>query len=268
VELLFTTLLGVLIGSFVNVLIVRIPKGESVVFPPSHCPKCNTPLKWYHNIPILSWLFLKGKCAFCGEKISFQYPLVEILSGFIFFLIFYVNGFNLYSLITSLVFVLLLALSVIDLYYKAVPDNLNLLASLLAVLSSPSLEENLKSGLLVAGGMSMLRFFVSYYVSKKVEFELKKEIKKAPWLKVYFPPYVMVEAMGEGDIIVGFTLGALLGVKATLVAIFLSALLALPISLYYKIKNNDSQLPFIPFLALGAFISYFFAQPILELLNV
>jgi len=76
-------LFGISIGSFLNVIIHRIPKEESIVFPASHCPKCNKSLKWYHNIPLFSWIFLKGKCAFCKESISFRYPIIEFINGMV-----------------------------------------------------------------------------------------------------------------------------------------------------------------------------------------
>ena len=117
-ELLFIFILGSMIGSFVNVLIIRIPKEESVVFPASHCVTCNAKLKPWHNIPIFSWLFLRGKCAFCGAPISKQYPIVELLSGIIFLVTFMKLGIALPTLGIAVVFVLLLALSVIDFYYK------------------------------------------------------------------------------------------------------------------------------------------------------
>ncbi len=111
-------ILGLLIGSFLNVLIIRIPKGESVVFPSSHCVKCKEKLKWWHNISLLSWILLKGRCYFCNEKISWQYPLIESLSAFL-FAISYLKSENLYqALIVSLIFALLLALSAIDFKYK------------------------------------------------------------------------------------------------------------------------------------------------------
>ena len=84
----FIFIVGLVIGSFLNVVILRTVSEESIVFPSSKCPKCQTPLKWYHNIPVLSYVFLKGKCAFCHEKISWQYPLVELLTGIIFILMF------------------------------------------------------------------------------------------------------------------------------------------------------------------------------------
>ncbi|MBD5403308.1 prepilin peptidase [bacterium] len=82
--LAFIFIVGLVIGSFLNVVILRTVSEESIVFPASKCPKCNTPLKWYHNIPVLSYLFLRGKCAFCKEHISLQYPIVELLTGLVF----------------------------------------------------------------------------------------------------------------------------------------------------------------------------------------
>lgn len=84
----FIFVIGLIVGSFLNVVILRTVSEESIVFPGSKCPKCQTPLKWYHNIPVLSYIFLRGKCAFCHEKISWQYPLVELLTGLVFILMF------------------------------------------------------------------------------------------------------------------------------------------------------------------------------------
>ncbi len=225
------TLFGLLFGSFLNVLIYRIPKEESVVFPASHCPKCNNNLKWYHNIPLFSWLFLGGKCAFCKEKISILYPLVELSSAIIFFISYYVNGGNLlYSFVVGLVFTLLLGLSLIDLKYKAVPDSLNLAALTLSIFVSSSILSNFQNALWFAGGFALLRFYVSFIVKK--------------------------EALGEADIMIAATIGAMVGVKMGLVAIFLSAVIALPV--FIIIKEKDFEVPFIPFLALALFIVYIF----------
>lgn len=224
------TLFGLLFGSFLNVLILRIPKEESVVFPASHCPSCKHDLKWWHNIPLISWLLLGGKCAFCKEKISFQYPLVELLSMLIFFLAYFVNGDVVHSVVVGLVFTLLLALSLIDLRYKAVPDSLNLAALTLAIFASSSILTNFTNALLFAGGFALLRFYVSFIIKK--------------------------EALGEADIMIAATIGAMVGIKMGLFTIFLSALIALPVFIY--IKERDYEVPFIPFLALALFIVYIF----------
>lgn len=235
-ELAFIFILGAAIGSFLNVAIIRIPKDESVSFPASHCMSCNTPLRFWHNIPLLSWLFLRGKCAFCGEKISIQYPLIELFSGLIFLFSVMKLGLTFQALGIAVTFDLLLALSAIDYRYKMVPDSLNLGALTVAVFSVTSLESfgyNVTNALLFAGGFSLLRFYISYIIKK--------------------------EAMGEADIMIAATMGALLGVKLGLAAIFLGAVLALPALLLTRNETEESkELPFIPFLAMGCWIVLMF----------
>ena len=235
-ELLFVFIFGALIGSFLNVVILRIPRDESVAFPASHCMSCNTPLRAWHNVPIFSWLFLRGKCAFCGAKISVQYPLIEVLSGLIFLFSAMKFGFTVQALGVAVTFDLLLALSAIDYRYKMVPDSLNLGALTVAIFSVASLEQfgyNVTNALLFAGGFSLLRFYISYILKK--------------------------EAMGEADIMIAATMGALLGVKLGLVAIFIGAVLALPALLLTRDESDESkELPFIPFLAMGCWIVLMF----------
>jgi leader peptidase (prepilin peptidase)/N-methyltransferase len=231
-EWLFIFILGAVIGSFMNVLIIRTPKDENISFPASHCMSCDTPLRFYHNIPIFSWLFLRGKCGFCSAPISKQYPIIEILSGLLFLFTALKLGINLQAFGVALVFTLLLSLSVIDFYYKMVPDSLNLAALTFAIFSATSLGQlgyNFTNALLFAGGFTLLRFYLSYVLKK--------------------------EAMGEADIMIAATMGALLGVKLALVAIFISALLALPALLLTRSDDEESQqLPFIPFLAMATLI--------------
>lgn len=235
-ELLFVFILGAAIGSFLNVVIIRTPRDESISFPASHCMSCNTPLRAWHNIPILSWLFLRGKCSFCGEKISMQYPLIELLSGLIFLFSAMKLGLSIQSFGVALTFDLLLALSAIDYYYKMVPDSINLSALTIAILSATSLGQlgyNFTNALLFAGGFTLLRFYLSYAIKK--------------------------EAMGEADIMIAATMGALLGVKLGLVAIFAGAVIALPALLLTQGESEESkQLPFIPFLAMGCWIVLMF----------
>jgi leader peptidase (prepilin peptidase)/N-methyltransferase len=235
-EWIFIFILGAAIGSFMNVLIIRTPRDESVSFPASHCMSCDTPLRFYHNIPILSWLFLRGKCGFCNAPISKQYPIIELLSGLIFLITLMKIGITLQGFGVALVFTLLLSLSVIDFYYKMVPDSLNLAALTIAIIAATSLGQlgyNITNALLFAGGFTLLRFYLSYFLKK--------------------------EAMGEADIMIAATMGALLGVKLALVAIFISALLALPALLLTRTDDEEShQLPFIPFLAMATWIVLLF----------
>ncbi len=202
-EWLFLILFALSFGSFLNVLIIRVPKNESVILPHSHCPNCKQKLKYWHNIPIISYIFLGGKCAFCKQKISFVYPIIEFLTMIIFLTIFIKMGFNQNLLenknqfLISLIFSLLLALSIIDLRYKAIPDTISLFSLFISFFLFEVIE-TFSNILILVGGFTLLRFYVSYFLKK--------------------------EAMGEGDIIIAGIIGATLGIKLAIVAIFLSSI--------------------------------------------
>jgi leader peptidase (prepilin peptidase)/N-methyltransferase len=263
-ELFIAFIFGITFGSFLNVVILRIPKDESVVFGASHCTSCGAKLKPWHNIPLFSWLFLRGKCAFCSAKISVQYPLIELVSGLIFLAITYKFGLSLPAFFIAMSFLMLLSLSIIDLKYKMVPDSLNLLAILFAIIGAWNINGiflNLENALLFTGGFTLLRFALSYYLTSSLHRAGQKT--KTSWNK-NFDRTPFIEAMGEGDIMVAATMGALLGVKLGLVAIFFSALLAMPVMLFVLNKSKEQQrIPFVPFLALATFITYMFDSPIL-----
>ena len=263
-ELSIAFVFGLIFGSFLNVVILRIPKEESVVFGGSHCFSCETPLKPWHNIPLFSWLFLRGKCSYCKSPISIQYPLIEFISGLVFLVLVHKFGLDFPVFFIALSFLMLLALSMIDFKYKMVPDSLNLLAIVFAILGAWSISgvfTNLQNALLFAGGFTLLRFALSYYLTSSV---YRAGLKtKTPWNR-HYDRTPFIEAMGEGDIMVAATMGALLGVQLTLVAIFLSAVLALPVMLsVQKGSTEDKRVPFVPFLALATFIVYIFDSPIL-----
>lgn len=176
-EFLIPFIFGVLIGSFLNVVILRLPKDESVVFGSSHCPTCKNELKPWHNIPLFSWLFLRGKCAFCNTKISPQYPMVELLSGLIFLTLSMKFGFNAPMILIAFSFLTLLALSMIDFRYKMVPDSLNLLALTFAIFGAWNLSgiaTNFQNALLFGGGFTLLRFAISYMLTSSAHRHAKK----------------------------------------------------------------------------------------------
>ena len=238
-EGVLVTLFGLCIGSFLNVAIIRLPKNESINLPASHCPLCLHPLAWYHNIPLFSWIFLRGKCAFCKSHISFQYPLVELSSAFLYAFIYFHLANTLQALLIASVFALLLALSIIDLRYKAVPDALSLPALVLAFCTGDPLV-SLQNGLLFMGAFAFLRFFISALAKKEV--------------------------MGEADIIIAGIIGALLGIKLGLAAIYISAVIALIV--FMIIRKKGYELAFIPFLALGLLLTWLFETPILHIMEL
>jgi len=227
---------GAMIGSFLNVVIYRIPNGESIVFPSSKCQSCQTPLKWWHNIPILSWLFLRGKCYFCGEKISAQYPIIEALSGLIFVLLYLKLGIVWYFPFVAFSFAALLALVMIDFKYMAVPDNVNFTALFFALVQPDFLQAALNAAI-AAGGLYLIGLFSSLIARR--------------------------QAMGGADVIVAGTMGALLGFPNFFVAIFLSAVLAMIPALLYREKG----VPFVPFLAMATFIVYLYDTQATQLLE-
>lgn len=243
---IFMFILGVCIGSFSNVLIYRLPLNQSINFPASHCTSCNTPLKWYHNVPLFSWLFLGGKCAFCKAKISPQYPIVEFLAGILMVLAYYyeINTYE-FSIAKALVigvcFIVLLALSAIDFKYKAVPDSLLWTSIILSLIYSLMFEFDFSGaigGAILAASFAALRFIVS--------FALKRE------------------AMGSADIFIAFVMGAILGTKLAFVAVYFAAIFTIPA--YILVRKKNYELPFVPFLALGLLATYLCKPQILELL--
>ncbi len=227
---IFYGFIGLAVGSFLNVVIIRVPKQQSISLPSSHCTTCKHPLRWYHNIPLFSWVFLGGKCAFCKDKISIQYPIIELLTTFIFVSTYLMVDSVSEVIIYSVLFSMLLALSVIDFKYKAVPDSISIPAFFISLFVGDFLQ-SLNDGLILAGGFALLRIIVSWVIKK--------------------------EAMGEADIIIAGIIGALLGVELGLVAIYISALIALPVFMIIKLRGYE--LPFIPFLALGMYITWVFS---------
>ncbi|MBL0709224.1 MAG: prepilin peptidase [Sulfurimonas sp.] len=261
--------LGTLLGSFVNVLILRIPKGQSVVFGASHCRSCLKTLKPWHNIPLFSWVFLRAKCSYCESSISLQYPLIELISGLIFLLLASKYTLSFPLLLVGMSFLMLLALSIIDFKYKMVPDSLNLLAIFFAIFGAWNLDGvfiNFQNALLFAGAFTLLRFALSYYLTSKIYRATLKT--KTSW-NTHYDRTPFIEAMGEGDIMVAATMGALLGAKLALVAIFLSAVLALPVMLVMLKKSAEQQrVPYVPFLAVATLIVYIYDSPILSYIEV
>jgi len=233
---LIVFIFGAMIGSFLNVVIYRIPKGESIVFPSSKCQSCQNALKWWHNIPIFSWLFLRGKCYFCKEKISAQYPAVEFLTGLIFVALYFKLGLVWYLPFIAASFAALLALVMIDFKYMAVPDNVNF-AALIFALIQPQFLTALMYAAIAAGGLYLIGLLSSLLARK--------------------------QAMGGADVIVAGTMGALLGFPNFFVALFLSALLAMIPALIWR----ERGVPFVPFLALATFIVYLYDTQATQLLE-
>ena len=242
----FSFILGCVIGSFLNVLILRLPLGLCVIKPRSKCMSCKHTISWYYNIPLLSFLFLKGKCAYCSSKISLQYFIVEFISAVLTYALFIKLGLSLEFIFTVLLIYVFITLCFIDFAYKAVPDYLLLIILILSFfVSSYSLLDSLTSAFILAGAFVLLNFIVSFYIQN-----IKAKILKDDSLKTQ-------EALGEGDIPVIAAIAAILGVQGAMIAMFLSAIFAIIPSLVSNYFKKDIQTAFIPYLFLAFLVEYF-----------
>lgn len=237
---------GLIIGSFLNVCIYRIPRGENIAWPGSHCPTCSHSLKWYDNIPLFSYLVLKGKCRYCKTNISAQYPIVESLNAFLYIIMYMKFGFGVDFIFYSLMSSVLLAIIYIDFKEMIIPDSLVLSILILSVIQkalnyflygiSPELIDSVL-GLLVGAGLFLAIAMLSH------------------------------GGMGGGDVTLIGALGFVLGVKYILLNIFLAFILAAIISVFLlatKIKTRKDPIPFGPFIALGFYITVLWGEVIIN----
>ncbi|MDD3641702.1 MAG: prepilin peptidase [Atribacterota bacterium] len=238
--------IGLVIGSFSNVCIYRIPRNESLVWPGSHCPKCSKPIKFYDNIPLISYIILKGKCRNCGEPIPLQYPIVELATGLFYLALYLFYGLQLIALVYMMLCSVLIIISFIDLKVEIIPDTISLPFIVIGFLLSFFLRNinplDSMLGIITGGGSLLL---VAIFGSKL----FKKE------------------AMGGGDIKLAAMIGAFFGWKLTLLSLFLSFFLGSIIGIIVLAASKDKSnniIPFGPFIALGAMISMFWGNAIIH----
>ena len=234
-------LFGFIIGSFLNVVIARLPMGRSIVHPPSACPECGAPIRWYDNIPIVSWLALRARCRACHHPISWRYPAVEFLTGLLFALAAW-RAVTVLDLVAAVVFLAaLVVVSGIDLDHQIIPDVITLpgivVGALLSLLGSSKSWLDVLLGILVGGG-----------------------------------PFVLIilltagRGMGGGDPKLGAMIGAFLGWKLALLAILIGVWSGGAVAIALLAtgrKGRKAAIPFGPFLALGGVISLLWGRPLL-----
>jgi leader peptidase (prepilin peptidase) / N-methyltransferase len=263
----FAFLFGLLIGSFLNVCILRIPREESIVLPPSHCPACGADIKPYDNIPVVSWLILRGRCRKCKAPISAQYPAVELLTGLLFAGCYLMFGLSFEALKWAVFAALMIVLTVTDLRERILPDVVNFtglgLALLLSLFTAPvdgsagwiamrlfgaSLPMpvlSLADALIGAAAASGLLWFVA-----EGYFRLRGR-----------------EGMGLGDVKMMAMAGAFLGLQRAMLTILLGSLLGSLIGaavIAIRRKGRDFELPFGTFLGAGAILVVFFGSMTLD----
>jgi len=237
---------GAMIGSFLNVCICRLPNEESIIWPGSHCPHCNKPIKPYDNIPLISYLFLRGKCRYCKGSISPQYPLVEGMTALSSLLLIMKFGLSLSFLFYFAFVAALIVITVIDLYHQIIPDVISLPGigvGLLASLLIPQITFfNSLIGILFGGGSLFLVATVYQWLFKR-------------------------EGMGGGDVKLLAMIGAFLGWKAVILTILLSSLIGSITGILIMVlkgKNSKYAIPFGPFLSLAAVISLFYGETLVR----
>jgi leader peptidase (prepilin peptidase)/N-methyltransferase len=233
--------MGLCVGSFLNVVIARVPEGRSVVSPRSSCPRCGAEIPWYDNVPLISYAMLRARCRHCGEPISIRYPIVELVTGLLFALAGWHFGLGADLLAAVSLLATLVAITAIDLDRQLIPDVLSLpgiAAGLLlsTVSGRPGWLDSLL-GTLLGGGI----FFLIIVASRG--------------------------GMGGGDMKLGAMLGAFLGWKLVLVAILLAVLAGGAVAimlLAMRRRGRKDAVPFGPFLALGGAVSLFWGRPLLD----
>jgi leader peptidase (prepilin peptidase)/N-methyltransferase len=261
-----TFLLGLIVGSFLNVCILRIPAGESIVHPPSHCPKCNKPIAPYDNIPVLSWLFLRGRCRHCKSSISALYPVIEFLTGALFLACFLVFGPTLATGKWFTFCSLLLVLAVTDLRERILPDTVNLTGCLLGLAWSAAVPVGDGSALWLAQRMFA---FPPPSVVLSLADAVFGAAAGAGILWLFMEGYFRLrgrEGMGLGDVKMMAMAGTFLGVRATVLTIMAGALLGSVIGASFMLlgrKGSDYELPFGTFLSAAALLAVFFGGPVL-----
>ncbi len=242
--LLLVFIIGLCIGSFLNVVILRTLSEESIVFPASKCPKCQTPLKWWHNIPVLSYIFLRGKCAFCKEHISIQYPIIELLTGIIYTLLFMKFGISISTLFAWIISAILIVIAGTDIKEKVVYDVHTYILIGISLLYAIIVTGLSVYQMHVAG--SPLEFSKYLILNNPISSSLLGMIAGALILEICARSgylFAGTRAFGEGDTFIAAGLGAIFGWRHLLMVLALSVIIQviifLPIFIKGLVKNKE-----------------------------
>lgn len=246
----FIFIFGSIVGSFLNVCIYRMPRGESIVLPPSRCPSCKKSIEWRDNIPFLSYILLKGKCRKCGDKISPRYFIVELITA-ITFLVLYVNfGISFRFWIYSLVTFSLIIISFIDLEFQVIPDTISIGGIFLGIAFSIILP---RLHYVSTWKASLLDSFLGVFVGGGLLY-LTGILGKLAFKK---------DSMGGGDVKLLAMLGAFLGWKLAIFIFFLAPFFGAPVGIYSKFIKKEDLIPYGPFISLASFFVMIFGGRIL-----
>lgn len=258
-------LAGLLVGSFLNVCIVRIPLGRSIVTPPSQCPRCKQPIKFYDNIPVVSYLLLRGKCRNCGLAISWRYPLVELLNALVYGWVYHEFGLHGEAILIMALCSSLIVITFIDLDHLIIPDSITLPGMVLGLVVAPFFMPALSAPL-------------PFFLDRVMPYDwphLERVINSFLGLVCGAAPLFIlgwiweklrrVEAMGGGDVKLMGMFGSFLGWKSALLIIMLGAIMGsvVGVTLILLRKHKAEQvIPFGPFLAMGAVVTMLYGSDI------
>ena len=239
--ILIIFLLGLIIGSFLNVVIYRIPLKKSIIFPYSYCPYCETELPYYDLIPLISYFVNKGKCRYCNENISIQYPIVELLTALLFLLTFLKYGLNSEFIIFLLLISSLIIVSFIDFKHQIIPNEITFtfipLGLILSLFFNHISFINSMLGLIIPAGVLL------------------------------FIAFIYKKGMGIGDVKLIGMIGVFIGWKYALISIFIGALLGSIYGIFMMVTNNmirKTQIPFCPFISTGAIIMILYGNNLIN----
>jgi leader peptidase (prepilin peptidase) / N-methyltransferase len=245
--LLFFFILGLVLGSFYLVVGMRLPKNESIIKPRSHCEYCHHELNWYELIPVLSYLFLRGKCLNCHHHLSCIYPFTELATGLLFCLGYYLYGlsYNLYAYLILISILILIFIS--DFKYLIILDMpiiigvISIFALKFYYFGFIALEKSFIS--------SIFLFLFMLLIKKFGDIAFKKE------------------SLGGGDIKLALFIGAILGIRLGFINLIIGSIIALPFAFIYIRQKKQEEIPFGPFLILGTFLCFVFMEPLSSLIN-
>jgi leader peptidase (prepilin peptidase)/N-methyltransferase len=273
IVLAFAFLVGIIIGSFLNVCIARLPAGESVVHPPSHCPRCKSAIKPYDNIPLLSYLLLRGRCRHCGLGIAWRYPGVEALTGVLYVAVVAWLGMSWWTGAALLFVAALVVVTFIDLDHQIIPDEISLPGIVIGFLAFTALgPDPIDSWAAeVLGTISGARWWQALlpFLARAIDSLLGILLGGGTlWLvAALYERLRGIEGMGGGDIKLLAMIGAFLGWRAVLVTVMIGSLsgaLVGSVRIWLGRAGSQVPIPFGPFLALGALAALLFGDGLID----
>lgn len=258
---------GLLVGSFLNVCIVRLPREGSIVRPPSHCPRCKGSIKFYDNIPVISFLLLRGKCRNCGEPISWRYPLVELLNGLLYAWTIHEFGLGGEAFLVMALCSALIVITFIDFDYQIIPDVISLPGMVVGLAFAPFFMSALQDPLPFR--LDLLLPTTGPYLTGLINSFIGLLLGGGPLFAIGWAWEKLrhVEAMGGGDVKLMGMVGSFLGWKGALLTIMLGALagsVAGILLILFKRHKMEKVIPFGPFLAVGSIAAMFYGPDIIS----